>query len=202
MVLIVPYDSPFAAAEPPPPPAVVLLIHTDLDLPTESADLLIHEDLGLAPTAKKAVQFAHKYPPPPIFDKLIPSPGRLSRLNLDNTPEWKQDHTPKDTALIKAVIHRLVDKLLDTTKAISFQDKELVEQVYREGAAVYPILCQYENNWATYCIVHAHLKYTSTEAIKKAADDRLEKLEEAVAAVGSGPGPRTRAARTAQTVAN
>ncbi|KAJ7107170.1 hypothetical protein C8R43DRAFT_1140378 [Mycena crocata] len=196
MVLdIVYHNSPFAATEPPPPPAVVLLIQTDLDEPA-SADLLIHEDFGLAPKAK-SVKFAHTYPPPRMFDKLIPSPGGLSRRNLDKTAEWKKDHTKEDTVLVKAVVHQIVDRVLDTTKAISFQKGELLEQVYREAAVLYPILRQYDENWVTYCIVYAHLKYTSTEAAKKAAQERVETLETAITAVQSGPGPRTRTLRGA-----
>ncbi|KAJ7176583.1 hypothetical protein C8R46DRAFT_1029902 [Mycena filopes] len=202
MVLnIVYHNSPFATTEPPPPPAVVLLIHTDLDIPA-SADLLIHEDLGLAPKAK-SVKFADTYPPqraPPrgVVDKLIPSPGSLSRRNLDKTSQWNQHHTKEETVVIKAVVNKIVDQVLDTTQAISFQRIELLEQVYREAAVMFPILRKYEGNWATYCMVFAHLKYTSTEAIKRTAQEHVDILEAAISAVQPGRARNLRSGTSAQ----
>jgi hypothetical protein len=79
-----------------------------------------------------------------------------------------------------------VDKLLDTTKSLSDQDRELVQEVYRQvsiiacyhsvlnavqAAQMHPDLRKYENDWATRCIVQARLKATSSNASNKAAKE-------------------------------
>ncbi|KAJ6529251.1 hypothetical protein B0H19DRAFT_1274295 [Mycena capillaripes] len=176
MAFVVRYASPFAETEPPPPPVVLLLLQTDLNT-HPSTGLNIHEDLeNLVPHgAKKTVAFApaptlnYTYPPPPIFQDMIPAPPMLTRKIIENHDAWEGGE--RETALIKTVIHALVDKLLDTTKSLSDQDTELVEEVFRQAAQMHPILGKYEKNWATRCIVQARLKSTSSSASNKAAKE-------------------------------
>ncbi|KAJ7700189.1 hypothetical protein B0H14DRAFT_2648914 [Mycena olivaceomarginata] len=149
MASVVRYGYPFAETEKPPPPVVLLLLQTDLNVST-STGLVIHEDLdNPVPSAKKTVVFApvleHAYPPPPISEEKIPTPTMLTR---------------------KTTVHSLVDKLLDTTKSLSDQDPELVQEVF---CGLHPDLGKYENNWARRCIVQVRLKATSSNASNKTA---------------------------------
>ncbi|KAJ7859851.1 hypothetical protein B0H14DRAFT_2577018 [Mycena olivaceomarginata] len=149
MASLVRYDSPFAKAEKPPPPVVLLLLQTDLTTHS-SAGLMIHEDLERpVPSTKKTVVFApvlqHKYPPLPNFEVLIPCPTELTRKILEHHAAW--EGSPHETAIIKTTVHALVEKLLDTTRSLSDQDSELVQDVYRQAAQVHPDLRRYEDNW-------------------------------------------------------
>ena len=81
-------STPFAPPEAAPPPRVILLAHTDLDSYAPVA-LLMHENLALArPRNAEAMAPAHTYPPAPI--EKIASPSKLSRILLENAPEWKE----------------------------------------------------------------------------------------------------------------
>ncbi|KAJ7089906.1 hypothetical protein C8R44DRAFT_892093 [Mycena epipterygia] len=153
MALFVRYGSPFAETEPPPPPVVLLLLQTDLTMHT-STGLVIHEDLELVPSAKKDRGVT------------IPVPQMLTRKVLEHHETWEGDKT--ETALIKKVVHELVETLLDTTSAISDQEAGLLEEVFRRAAQMFPILRKYDDNWATRCIVQARLKATSANASNKA----------------------------------
>ncbi|KAJ6601697.1 hypothetical protein DFH09DRAFT_1069260 [Mycena vulgaris] len=175
MASYVRYASPFAETERPPPPVVLLLLQTDLIMHA-STGLVIHEDLEtLVSSTKKTVVFApasileHMYPPPPIFEQTIPAPTMLTRKILEKHDTWEGGE--RETAIIKTTVHALVDKLLDTTKALSDQDTELVQEVFRQAAQVHPDLCKYENNWATRCVVQARLKATSSNASNKTAKE-------------------------------
>ncbi|KAJ7924676.1 hypothetical protein B0H13DRAFT_2315192 [Mycena leptocephala] len=152
MASFVHYASPFAETEKPPPPVVLLLLQTDLNVHT-STGLLIHEDLEhLVPSAKKTVV-----------------PAMLTRKILEHHDAWEGGE--HETVIIKTTVHALVDKLLDTTKSLSDQDRELVQEVYRQAAQMHPDLRKYENDWATRCIVQARLKATSSNASNKAAKE-------------------------------
>ncbi|KAF8146424.1 hypothetical protein K438DRAFT_1990785 [Mycena galopus ATCC 62051] len=177
MASFVRHASPFAETEKPPPPVVLLLQQTDLNMHT-STGLMIHEDLGsLVPSAKKTVVFAqaldqeHTYPPPPIFEDLIPAPQMLTRKIIEKHDAWQVGE--RKTALIKTTVHALVDKLLDTTKSLSDQDTGLLREVFRQAAQMHPNLLQYEKDWATRCIVQARLKATSSNASNKAAKEAI-----------------------------
>ncbi|KAJ7348110.1 hypothetical protein DFH08DRAFT_1001650 [Mycena albidolilacea] len=171
MASVVRYGYPFAETEKPPPPVVLLLLQTDLNVST-STGLVIHEDLdNPVPSAKKTVVFApvleHVYPPPPIFKEKIPTPTMLTRKVIENHAAWEGGD--RETIIIKTTVHSLVDKLLDTTKSLSDQDPELVQEVFSRAAQMHPDLGKYENNWATRCIVQARLKATSSNASNKTA---------------------------------
>ncbi|KAJ7801393.1 hypothetical protein B0H14DRAFT_3489648 [Mycena olivaceomarginata] len=146
------YGYPFAETEKLPPPVVLLLLQTDLNVST-STGLVIHEDLdNPVPSAKKTVVFApvlkHAYPPPPMFEEKIPTPTMLTRKVIKNHAAWEGgDH---ETIIIKTTVHALVDKLLDTTKSLSDQDPELVQEVFLRATQMHPDLGKYENTWATY----------------------------------------------------
>ncbi|KAJ7736641.1 hypothetical protein B0H16DRAFT_1730688 [Mycena metata] len=170
--------SPFAALEPPPPAVVQLLIQTDLNAPTFTG-LLIHEDLNdLVPPAKKRVVFAttphNSYPPPSILPDTIPPPPGLTRRTLENHDAWTIEAA--ETAVIKTTVHNLADAILDTTKCITDQDKKLLDQVYQEAAQMHPLLREYQGNWATNCILQAHLKITTQAAKKMAEAKEAEQL--------------------------
>ncbi|KAJ7323500.1 hypothetical protein DFH08DRAFT_817530 [Mycena albidolilacea] len=173
MASVVRYASPFAETEKPPPPVVLLLLQTDLNVHT-STGLVIHEDLDHpVPSAKKTVVFApvhrHTYPPPPIFEDVIPTPTMLTRKIIEHHEAWECGE--RETAIIKTTVHTLVEKLLDMTKSLSDQDPELMQEVFRQAAQMHPDLCKYENNWATRCIVQARLKATSSNASNKVAKE-------------------------------
>ncbi|KAJ7732818.1 hypothetical protein B0H14DRAFT_3517559 [Mycena olivaceomarginata] len=161
---------PLRKQKSPPPPVVLLLLQTDLTT-HPSAGLMIHEDLERpVPSTKKTVAFApvlqHKYPPLPNFEVLIPCPTELTRKILEHHAAW--EGSPHETAIIKTTVHALVEKLLDTTRSLSDQDSELVQDVYRQAAQVHPDLRRYEDNWVTRCIIQARLKSTSAAASSKA----------------------------------
>ncbi|KAJ7121075.1 hypothetical protein C8R44DRAFT_736765 [Mycena epipterygia] len=200
MALFVRYGSPFTETEPPPPPVVLLLLQTDLTMHT-STGLVIHEDLELVPSAKKTVAFApaleHTYPPPPIFEVTIPVPQMLTRKVLEHHETWEGDKT--ETALIKKVVHKLVETLLDTTSAISDQEAGLLEEVFRWAAQMFPILRKYNDNWATRCIIQARLKATSANASNKVVKKAVANVANIVQ---SGPGPHMRAKSTQQVLEN
>ncbi|KAJ7695255.1 hypothetical protein B0H14DRAFT_3530272 [Mycena olivaceomarginata] len=154
----------------PPPPVVLLLLQTDLNVST-STGLVIHEDLdNPVPSAKKTVVFApvleHAYPPPPIFEEKIPTPTMLTRKVIENHAAWEGGD--RETIIIKTTVHTLVDKLLDTTKSLSDQDPDLVQ----EAAQMHPDLGKYENNWAD-CVASfkLRLKATSSNASNKAVKE-------------------------------
>jgi hypothetical protein len=83
-------------------------------------------------------------------------------------------------------IYKLVDKILDTSQSLKYQDPELVAKVYKQvsilgiivscrsiftviqAIQMHPILRNYEDNWATKCIIGAHLKTTAQNAVKEA----------------------------------
>ncbi|KAJ7256866.1 hypothetical protein B0H12DRAFT_1070640 [Mycena haematopus] len=168
--------SPFAETEPPPPPIVLLLLQTDLNMRT-STSLIIHEDLEkFVPSTRKTVQFApsveHTYPPPPIFLEKIPVPQMLTRRSIEGHDGWECGE--KETALIKAFIHDLVDKLLDNTRSFSHQDPERVQDVFTQAAQMHPVLRKYADDWATRCIVQARLKATAATANKRATKEAAE----------------------------
>ncbi|KAJ7732858.1 hypothetical protein B0H16DRAFT_1468369 [Mycena metata] len=170
--------SPFAALEPPPPAVVQLLIQTDLNAPTFTG-LLIHKDLNdLVPPAKKRVVFAttphNSYPPPSILPDTIPPPPGLTRHTLENHDAWTIEAA--ETAVIKTTVHNLADAILDTTKCITDEDKKLLDQVYQEAAQMHPLLREYQGNWATNCILQAHLKITTQAAKKMAEAKEAEQL--------------------------
>ncbi|KAJ7939301.1 hypothetical protein B0H13DRAFT_2301058 [Mycena leptocephala] len=126
MASFVHYASPFAETEKPPPPVVLLLLQTDLNVHT-STGLLIHEDLEhLVPSAKKTVV-----------------PAMLTRKILEHHDAWEGGE--RETIIIKTTVHALVDKLLDTTKSLSDQDRELVQEVYRQAAQMHPDLRNLDN---------------------------------------------------------
>jgi hypothetical protein len=154
MASVVRYASPFAETEKPPPPVVLLLLQTDLNVHT-STGLVIHEDLEHpVPSAKKTVVFApvlqHTYPPPPIFEDVIPTPTMLTRKIIEHHEAWEGGE--RETAIIKVrlvylifyllniqcqtTVHALVEKLLDTTKSLSDQDPELMQEVFRQVSIV------------------------------------------------------------------
>ncbi|KAJ7036007.1 hypothetical protein C8F04DRAFT_1258372 [Mycena alexandri] len=66
--------------------------------------------------------------------------------------------------------------MLDTTKCITDQDTQLVQEVYQQAAQMHPILQEYQGNWATNCILQAHLKSTSQAAKKVAEAEEAEQL--------------------------
>ncbi|KAJ7775908.1 hypothetical protein DFH07DRAFT_951809 [Mycena maculata] len=160
--------SPFAETKKPPPPVVLLLLQTALDVHT-STGLVVHEDLeNHLPSAKKMVMLAptsaleHTYPPPPIIEVPIPAPRMLTHKIIENHADWKVE--AQETALIKTTIHQLVDRLLDTTKALSDQKDDLLQQVFKEAAVMHPVLRNYNSDWVTRCIVQARLKATAASA--------------------------------------
>jgi hypothetical protein len=154
MASVVHHASPFAETEKPPPPVVLLLLQTDLNAPT-STGLVIYEDLEHpVPTAKKKVVFApvfeHTYPPPMIFEATIPTPTMLTRKIIEHHEAWEGGE--RETIIIKVrffyltfyllnipcqtTVHALVDKLLDTTKSLTDQDPELVQEVFQQVSNV------------------------------------------------------------------
>ncbi|KAJ7807082.1 hypothetical protein B0H14DRAFT_2609985 [Mycena olivaceomarginata] len=196
--------SPFAGRESPPPPVVLLLSQTDLHMPS-SPGLLIHQDLGLAPSSKlkKNVAFApvHTYPPPPILaaTDLIPCPPQLSRHLLEHHPGWEVDTAQTLVIKFQKTIYKLVDKILDTSQSLKYQDPELVAKVYKQAIQMHPILRNYEDNWATKCVIGAHLKTTAQNAVKEAetAKKALTTMKDFL-----DTGRRTRSRRTQPEVQN
>ncbi|KAJ7721258.1 hypothetical protein DFH07DRAFT_784175 [Mycena maculata] len=164
--------SPFAETEKPPPPVVLLLSQTDLDMHTST---VIHEDLEYhVPSAKKTVVFApasaleHTYPPAPIMEVPITAPKMLTRKIIENHAEWK------------TTIHNLVDRLLDTTKALSDQKDVLLQQLFKEAAVMHPVLRNYDSDWATRCIVQARLKATAASASAQANKVTVTEMDHVV----------------------
>ncbi|KAJ7888378.1 hypothetical protein B0H14DRAFT_2562348 [Mycena olivaceomarginata] len=142
MASVVRHASPFAETEKPPPPVVLLLLQTDLNAPT-STGLVIYEDLEHpVPTAKKKVVFApvfeHMCPPPMIFEATIPTPTMLTRKIIEHHEAWEGGE--RERIIIKTTVHALVDKLLDTTKSLTDQDPELVQEVFQQAAQMHPDL--------------------------------------------------------------
>ncbi|KAJ7860870.1 hypothetical protein B0H14DRAFT_2576429 [Mycena olivaceomarginata] len=161
MASVVRYGYPFAETEKPPPPVVLLLLQTDLNVSTSTG--LRQKTVVFAPVLE------HAYPPPPIFEEKIPTPTMLTRKVIENHAAWEGGD--RETIIIKTTVHTLVDKLLDTTKSLSDQDPELVQEVFQRAAQMHPDLGKYENNWATRCIVQARLKATSSNASNKAVKE-------------------------------
>ncbi|KAJ7744348.1 hypothetical protein B0H16DRAFT_1727291 [Mycena metata] len=156
--------SPFAAKKAPPAPVVLLLSQTTLHMPT-SPGHLIHEDLKTPVKKLKKVAFAvtpHTYPPPSIVPNLIPTPRHLSTKTVENHKGWTMAAT--DTELIKRTVHRLTDQLLDTTQCYSKQAQTPLLLVYERALEMHPDLREFENKWATRCIIMAHLKATAATA--------------------------------------
>lgn len=102
-----------------------------------------------------------------------------------------------------------MDNLLDTTSSVSEQDEDLLTLVYQrasifkiidlyfmlivvQAAEMHPMLLQYEDNWATYCIVQAHLKSTAALAGRKASAKLAHDLDDLVQ---SNPQTRSKTSR-------
>ncbi|KAJ7632347.1 hypothetical protein FB45DRAFT_866066 [Roridomyces roridus] len=153
--LVVHHDSPFAESDEPPPPVVVLLLHTDLEEPT-STSLLIHEDLTHAETMPSAI---HTYPPTPtIIAAGIPRPLEMTKKSIEKHTGWDK----KKASQIKVL----------------FQDRAMVQEIYRRAAVQFPELALYNEHWATECILQAHLK-NKTLGAKRALDkDVVATVEE------------------------
>ncbi|KAJ7346091.1 hypothetical protein DFH08DRAFT_961565 [Mycena albidolilacea] len=169
MASVVQYGSPFVETEKLPPPAVLLLLQTNLNVSTSTGPV-IHEDLEHPmPSTKKTVVFApvleHVHPPPLIFKEKIPTP--MIYIIIENHDAWEGGD--RETIIIKTTVHALVDKLLDTTKLLSDQDPELMQEVFQQAAQMHPDLGKYENNCAMCCIIQARLKATSSNASNKVA---------------------------------
>ncbi|KAF7372580.1 hypothetical protein MVEN_00120700 [Mycena venus] len=100
----------------------------------------------------------------------------LTRKIIEHHEAWQGGE--RETAIIKTTVHALVEKLLDTTKSLSDQDKELVQEVFWQAAQMHPDLRKYENDWATRCIVQARLKATSSSASNKATKEIVADVAE------------------------
>ncbi|KAJ7306724.1 hypothetical protein DFH08DRAFT_824674 [Mycena albidolilacea] len=88
-----------------PPPPVVLLL-LQTDLNTPtSTSLVIYEDL--------------EHPVPTAKKK--------------HHEAWEGGE--RETIIIKTTVHALVDKLLDTTKSLTDQDPELVQEVFQQATS-------------------------------------------------------------------
>ncbi|KAJ7456803.1 hypothetical protein B0H11DRAFT_2243966 [Mycena galericulata] len=189
MASIVRHASPFAETEQPPPPVVLLILQTDVEHISTGPGLLMHEDLE---SAKKRVAFApspeHTYPPPPILTKKIKKPDQVTRKIVENHHGWQSSES--DTEEIKKTVHGLVQSLLDTNKPVTDQKDEDLDKVYRQAALAHPVLHKYDDNWATYCIVQAHLKSTAATAAKL-----KRALREVVASAADHTDRRTRSTK-------
>ncbi|KAJ7020522.1 hypothetical protein C8F04DRAFT_1274996 [Mycena alexandri] len=134
-------------------------------MPT-SPGRLIHEDLTTAVKKPKKVVFAaaadHTYPPPSIVPNAIPTPRHLTAKAVENHKGWTLGAT--ETDVIKRTIHKLTDHLLDTTQCYSKQAKTPLLLVYERALEMHPVLREFENEWATRCIITAHLKATAAAA--------------------------------------
>ncbi|KAJ7660085.1 hypothetical protein B0H14DRAFT_2659169 [Mycena olivaceomarginata] len=101
---------------------------------------------------------------------LSTSTGLVIHEDLEH-PVLSAKKTVVFTPVLKhTTVHALVDKLLDTTKSLSDQDPELVQEVF-SATQMHLDLSKCENNWATCCIVQAHLKATSSNASNKVAKE-------------------------------
>ncbi|KAJ7189698.1 hypothetical protein GGX14DRAFT_580503 [Mycena pura] len=170
-------STPFAPPEAAPPPRVILLAHTDLDSYAPVA-LLMHENLALArPRNAETIAPAHTYPPAPT--EKIASPSKLSRILLENAPEWKEG--TQLASEIKNTVRELAAQHLDLRYAHSRQEDKQLEIIYREAAKSHPQLDKYANNWPVRCVLMAHLKITSREATKR--KDILKKVKKEERAV-------------------
>ncbi|KAJ7691835.1 hypothetical protein B0H16DRAFT_1752188 [Mycena metata] len=128
-------------------------------MPT-SPGRLIHEDLKTAVKKPKKVVFAavadHTYPPPLIVPNVIPTPRHLSTKTVENHKGWTIGAT--ETDVIKRTVHQLTDHLLDTTQCYSKQAQTPLLLVHERALEMHPVLHEFENEWATRCIIMAHLK--------------------------------------------
>ncbi|KAJ6532082.1 hypothetical protein B0H19DRAFT_1273237 [Mycena capillaripes] len=131
-----------------------------------------------------------------MLEKKIPVPSSLTRKILEDHPGWECDDT--DTALIKKTVHQIIEDLLDETKSMSDQKPMLLEEVYRRAADMFPVLRNYADNWATRCIVQAHLKATAAIASNKAVQEAVVNLANTVQSGGA----RTRGKSTKQVPQN
>ncbi|KAJ6608084.1 hypothetical protein B0H10DRAFT_1955742 [Mycena sp. CBHHK59/15] len=91
-------------------------------------------------------------------------------------------------------LHALADEHLDPRKLFTSQDPLALRKVLKLINAEFPILKDYEQNWAANRILQAHLKVTAAAATKTSS----RRVVQAVASVMNGPGaPATARRRSA-----
>ncbi|KAJ7449504.1 hypothetical protein B0H11DRAFT_2247245 [Mycena galericulata] len=109
----------------------------------------------------------------------IAKPSALSRQSIRKHSEWieSEPQTKKITARIKT----LAGSMLDPTRALADQNENKVKQLYRQINDEFPCMRQYQDNWATKCILGAHLKIKARAAKNKAKNKILNTLSDQVA---------------------
>ncbi|KAJ7702633.1 hypothetical protein B0H17DRAFT_1127585 [Mycena rosella] len=85
----------------------------------------------------------------------IACPTSVTRKMISNHTAWEGNR--ETTENVTAHVHKLATALLNTSEALTFQDKKQMNKKF-------PYLKRYAKNWPTMCILQAHLKVTSTAA--------------------------------------
>ncbi|KAJ7755279.1 hypothetical protein DFH07DRAFT_773397 [Mycena maculata] len=110
----------------------------------------------------------------------IAAPIALSRQTIKKHSEWIE--SDEQTKKITAYIKKLADSMLDKTQAFTNQNDNKVKQLYRQTNKEFPCMQRYQDNWATKCILQAHLKIKASAAKNHAKNKILHTLSDQVGA--------------------
>ncbi|KAJ7437625.1 hypothetical protein B0H11DRAFT_2255239 [Mycena galericulata] len=114
----------------------------------------------------------------------ITAPTAVCRQNIKKHPEWIEN--AEQTKKITAYIKKLADSMLDKTRAFTNQNKHKVKQVYQQTNKEFPCMRKYQDNWATKCILSAHLKIKASAAKTRTKNKILNTLSDQVGASQQG----------------
>ncbi|KAJ6623319.1 hypothetical protein B0H10DRAFT_1944038 [Mycena sp. CBHHK59/15] len=98
---------------------------------------------------------------------------------------------PEEKANVMNRLHALADEHLDPSKSFTSQDHLVLRKVIKLINVEFPMLKDYEQNWAATHILQAHLKVTAAAATKGSSC----RVVQAVASVVNGPGAPATARR-------
>ncbi|KAJ6579912.1 hypothetical protein B0H10DRAFT_2341834 [Mycena sp. CBHHK59/15] len=110
----------------------------------------------------------------------IPRPRGAIRTSTDELFNW----TPEVMANVKNRLHALADKHLDPSKSFQSQDARTLQKVRRLINDDFPMLKDYQNNWASNRILQAHLKVTAAAATKSTSRGVVQAVASAMNAAG------------------
>ncbi|KAJ6491080.1 hypothetical protein C8R45DRAFT_1096606 [Mycena sanguinolenta] len=94
----------------------------------------------------------------------IAAPMAITRKILKNHAEWVDGDIKAEQ--ITKYVHSQAQTDLNTSMAISYQDKIAMENFYRKRQEKFPELKKYAKNWPVKCVLQAHLKITTSAGAK------------------------------------